>query len=61
MVAYLEHVISVDGVAMDADKVEVVHAGLTLRTVRAVRWFLKLTAYYRKFNHVYRDIAAPLT
>jgi hypothetical protein len=37
MVAYLGHVISVDGVAMDADKVEVVHAGLTPCTVRAVR------------------------
>jgi hypothetical protein len=60
-VAYLGHVIFVDGVAMDADKVEVVHTGLTPRTVRAVRWFLGLMAYYQKFIHMYRDIAAPLT
>jgi hypothetical protein len=60
-VQYLGHVISDQGVAMDADKVEVVRAWPLTRTVRAVRGFLDLTGYYRKFIQSYGDIAAPLT
>jgi hypothetical protein len=42
-VAYLGHVISTQGVAMDANKVESVRAWPQLRTVRAVHGFLGLT------------------
>jgi hypothetical protein len=53
--------ISTVGVVMDADKVEVVCAGPTLRTIRAVRGFLGLTGYYQKSIHSYGDIIALLT
>jgi hypothetical protein len=60
-VQYLGHVISVQGVAMYADKVEAVCAWPLPWTVRAIRGFLRLTGYYRKFIQSYGDIAASLT
>jgi hypothetical protein len=53
--------ISTVGVVMDADKVEVVCAGPTLRTIWAVRGFHGLTGYYQKPIHSYGDITALLT
>jgi hypothetical protein len=48
-VQYLGHVISNQGVTMDIDKVEAVRAWPLPHTVRAVRGFLGLIGYYRKF------------
>jgi hypothetical protein len=59
--AYLGHVISAQGVAMDAEKVVAVWAWPSLRTVHALCGFLSLMVYYRKFTCSYGDIAAPLT
>jgi hypothetical protein len=59
-VAYLGHVISASNVAMDPAKVEEVRDWPQPRSTWAVRGFLGLAGYYRKFVHDYDVIAAPL-
>ncbi|XP_066384554.1 uncharacterized mitochondrial protein AtMg00860-like [Miscanthus floridulus] len=59
--AYLGHVISEGGVAMDVDKVAAVAAWLTPRSARGLHGFLGLAGYYRKFIRDFGLIAAPLT
>lgn len=59
--AYLGHVISSNGVAMDEQKVQVVLAWPVPTSVRAIRGFLGLSGYYMRFIRDYDTIAAPLT
>jgi hypothetical protein len=46
---------------MDPTKVQAIHDWPTPRSARAVRCFLGLAGYYRKFIHDYGKIAASLT
>jgi transposase InsO family protein len=60
-ISYLAHIISVDGVAMDPEKVRAVTEWPQPRSARAIRGFLGLAGYYRKFIKNFGTIAAPLT
>lgn len=60
-VAYLGHVISAEGVAMDQQKVQAVLDWPEPRSVKAVRAFLGLVGYYRHFIKDYGALVAPLT
>jgi hypothetical protein len=54
-------VISREGVAMDASKVESVASWPTPKSVRGLRGFLGLAGYYRRFIQDFGAIAAPIT
>jgi hypothetical protein len=60
-VGYLGHVISVDGVAMDEEKVQAVLSWRVPSSVRAVQAFLGLAGYYQRFIREFGSLAAPLT
>jgi hypothetical protein len=60
-ISYVGHIISVDGVAMDPAKVQAMADWPQPCSARAVRAFLGLAGYYRKFVKNFGSIAAPLT
>jgi hypothetical protein len=60
-VAYLGHIISAEGVAMDADKVAAVAGWTTPHSPRALHSFLGLAGYYQKFIQDFGLIMSPVT
>jgi hypothetical protein len=59
--AYLGHVISADGVTMDAAKVQAVLDWLCPQSVHTMQGFLGLAGYYRCFIKDYGMLTEPLT
>ena len=60
-VAFLGHVISAEGVYVDPQKIEAIVNGKPPTNVTAIRSFLGLAEYYRKFVEGFSKLAAPLT
>jgi hypothetical protein len=56
---YLGHIISDGVVSTDGDKTSTVQAWLQPRSIKALRGFLGLTGYYRRFIANYGAITAP--
>ncbi|XP_078180783.1 uncharacterized protein LOC144574648 [Carex rostrata] len=60
-VAFLGHVISGEGLAVDSEKIRAVTDWKRPETVTEIRSFLGLAGYYRRFVLGFSQLAAPLT
>ena len=60
-VRFLGHVVSVSGVSVDPEKVEVLMSWERPKSVFEIRSFLVLAGYYRRFIEDFSQLAAPMT
>ena len=60
-VKFLGHVVSVSGVLVDPEKVEVVMSWARPKSVFEIHSFLGLAGYYRRFIEDFSRLAAPMT
>ncbi len=58
---HLGHIVSHEGVKVDANKIKPVEEWKIPTTLKHLRGFLRLTWYYHKFVNNYGKIVAPLT
>nr|GFD35995.1 putative reverse transcriptase domain-containing protein [Tanacetum cinerariifolium] len=60
-VAFLGHIVLVDGITMDPAKVKAITKWTRPKTVTEIRSFLGLAGYYRRFMEGFSRLALPLT
>ncbi|KAL5577633.1 hypothetical protein UlMin_019332 [Ulmus minor] len=61
LVQFLGHVVSKDGISVDASKIEAVSKWPAPTNVTEIRSFLGLAGYYKRFVEGFSSLSAPLT